>query len=113
MRTRLWDAEVTLALRTSAGEISARILAFGGGDAPSGGASGIIAAEVNATGGETAAEWRFSPADANVNRNHTYYKTESYHCTKAGYQENPPAVLASVRGGVKTSEQRLLAGPVW
>ena len=112
MRTRLWDAEVSLTLKTTAGELHSRILAFGGGGAPSGGASGIVVTETNATGGETAAAWRFSAANANANAPHPVYKTESYACSDKAYRENPPALIASAgHGQIKTSEQRLLAGP--
>jgi hypothetical protein len=53
MRVSLWEGEVTVNLTTTAGTISARIFAFVGGNAPSGGASGIIVAEINTTMGES------------------------------------------------------------
>ena len=75
-RMRLWDGEVTVELNTTAGRISARLLAFGGGSAPSAGGSGIIVASSNSSDGEARARWRFTAANASANTPHPVYKTE-------------------------------------
>lgn len=110
-RVRLWDGEVTVQLNTTAGQISSRLLAFGGGAAPSAGGSGIIVAASNSTGGE-AARWLFTAANANANAPHPVYKTESYACSNKNYKANPPAV-AGRSGGLATWTQRLRVGPSW
>jgi hypothetical protein len=111
-RMRLWDGEVTVQLATTAGSVSARLLAFGGASAPSAGGSGVIVAASNSSGGEAAARWLFTAADANANAPHPVYKTESYACSAKTYKENPAAARDS-QGDIATWTQRLLAGPTW
>lgn len=112
MRVRLWDGEATVNLTTSLGKISTRITVFGGSSAPSGGSSGIVVVSNDeASGGESAAVWRFTAADANANLPHPVYSTESYSCTNKHYKSNPPAVLSTTADGIRTSEQALLVGP--
>lgn len=113
-RVRLWDGEVDVQLVTTAGQISTRLLAFGGSSAPSAGGSGIIVAATNATGKEEGAQWNFVPGNANANAPHAVYKTESYSCPfKAPrYKSNPTATVSAV-AGMTIAVQRLLVGPAW
>eukprot|EP00035_Acanthoeca_spectabilis_P002600 m.88540 g.88540 ORF g.88540 m.88540 type:complete len:961 (+) comp11655_c0_seq1:149-3031(+) len=110
VRVRLWDGEVAVNLTTSAGNVSVRIIVYGGDSAPSGGSSGLVIATTNASADERV-QWRFVPADANADDPHPVYSTESYSCKNPHYQRNPPPAASISADGINVTVQSLLVGP--
>jgi hypothetical protein len=117
-RVVLWDGEVSFDVNTTHGRVTGRVIVYGGGNAPSGGASGVVAVLYNASGSEGdkgGAAWEFTPGDPNADAPHPVYKTESYACRDKGYVHNPNATRGVAPGAdnVATTEQRLLVGPAY